>query len=145
MEASLLNLDCYNCEFAGYMTDNKIQVTDLRFDNEALNRTMKQIVDTDSLSRQNQRVILKEFSIDQMDYNTLLENHFFSMKIEGVASPERGHALYRCDVSIGKVLLENIADYIPEGAGTGMLTFYNVPVIFYKEGHYDVKLDTSEE
>lgn len=74
-----------------------------------------------------------------------MASNFFSMKLNGVAYPKGENYFYPCEVNIGQIALERIEDYSPDGAGTGELTFYNVPMVLYNEGKYNAELDTSEE
>ena len=74
-----------------------------------------------------------------------MASNFFSMKLNAVAYPKGENHFYPCEVKIGENALEKIEDYNPDGAGTGKLTFYNVPMVLYNEGKYSAELDTSEE
>ena len=114
----------------------------------ALNQALKQIIDSHCLTRSAQRVYIRKLTIRQEDYEKLMESNFFSMKLNGVVYPKGKNHFYPCEVKIGEIALEKIEDYEDynlDGAGTGELTFYNVPMVLYNEGKYSAELDTSEE
>lgn len=145
MDVSIKQFDCYTCEFNALQAGTVIKVEDVEVDNNALEQALKQIIDDHRLTRSTQHVYIRKFTIRQDDREHLIENNFFSAKLNGVANPKGEKHFYPCEVKIGKFALERIGDYKPDGAGTGELTFYNVPMVLYNEGKYSVELDTREE
>lgn len=145
MDVFIKQFDCYTCEFNALQSGAVINVEDVEIDNNALEQALKQIIDNHCLPRSAQRVYIRKFTILQEDYKKLMESNFFSMKLNGVAYPKGENHFYPCEVRIGKFALERVEDYNPDGAGTGELTFFDVPMILYNEGIYSVELDTREE
>lgn len=145
MDVSIKEFDCFTCEFNALQSGAVINVEDIEVDNNALEQALKQIIDDHCLTRNAQRVYIRKFTIRQDDYEKLMESNFFSAKLNGVASKVNESCFYPCEVKIGKFALERIEDYNPDGAGTGELTFYDVPMILYNEGIYSAKLVTREE
>lgn len=145
MDVSIKQFECFTCEFNALQSGEVINVEDVEVDNNALEQALKQIIDDHCLIWSAQRVYIRKFTIRQEDYTKLMESNFFSAKLKGMANPKRENSFYPCEVKIGKFALERIEDYNPDGAGTGELTFYNVPIILYNEGKYSVELDTRKE
>ena len=145
MDVSIKQFECFTCEFNALQSGAVINVEDVEVDNNALEQALKQIIDDQCLTQSAQRVYIRKFTIQQEDYEKLTESNFFSAKLSGVASPKGENHFYPCEVKIGKFALERIEDYNPDGAGTGELTFYNVPMVLNSEGEYSAELDTGEE
>lgn len=145
MDVSIKQFEYFNCEFNALQSGAVINVKDVEVDNNALKQALKQIIDDHCLVWSAQRFYIRKFTIRQEDYTKLMESNFFSAKLKGMANPKRENSFYPREVKIGKFALERIEDYNPDGAGTGELTFYNVPMILYNEGKYSVELDTRKE
>lgn len=145
MDVSVKQFNCFTCEFDALQSGAVIKVEDVEVDNNALEHALKQIIDDHCLTRSAQRVYIRKFTILQDDYEKLMGSDFFSAKLNGVASKVNESYFYPCEVKIGEFALERIEDYIPDGAGTGELTFYDVPMILHHEGIYSAKLDTKED
>lgn len=145
MDVSIKRFSCDTCEFTALQSNAVIKVENIEVDNNALNHALEQIIDDHCLTRSAQRVYIRKFTIRQEDYEKLMGSNFFSMKLNGVAYPKGENYFYPCEVKIGEAALERIKDYNPDGAGTGELTFFDVPMILYNEGIYSVELDTREE
>ena len=145
MDVAIKQFDCFTCEFIALQSGTVIKVQNAKVDNNALEQALKQIIDAHCLTRSAQRVYIRKFTIRQDDYEKLMESNFFSAKLNGVASKVNESCFYPCEVKIGEFALERIEDYIPDGAGTGELTFYDVPMILHNEGIYSAKLDTKED
>ena len=145
MDVSMKQFDCFTCEFTALHSGTVFKAENVEVDNNALEQALKQIIDDHYLTRSAQRVYIRKFTIRQADYEKLVQSNFFSAKLNGVAYPKGESRFYPCEVKIGRFALERIEDNNPDGAGTGELTFFDVPMILYNEGIYSVELDTREE